>query len=201
MDSALADEYKKRFPTLQKLAQALESEVLDLLRGVPHVDRVYFRAKEPCSFAKKAASGDYEYPMVEIEDQVAGRVLVFFLDDVSAIVSRIRANFATVEARKRTPEKHDVFGYESYHCIFTIPPKVKPVDWGTLVDPPVTFELQVRTLFQHAWAEPQHDVGYKGAPDAPRDGLRELAWAASSAWGADRGFQRAMALLKGAKDD
>lgn len=36
----------------------------------------------------------------------------------------------------------------------------------------------------HAWAEPQHDMGYKGDPGP--EVKRELAWIAASAWGADR---------------
>lgn len=40
---------------------------------------------------------------------------------------------------------------------------------------PVTFELQVRTHFMHAWAEPQHDLGYTPDGVVERDHRRQLA--------------------------
>lgn len=55
---------------------------------------------------------------------------------------------------------------------------------------PETFELQVRTLFMHAWAEPQHNLGYKSPGDLSKEHRRHLAWIAASAWGADRGSRR-----------
>jgi putative GTP pyrophosphokinase len=48
----------------------------------------------------------------------------------------------------------------------------------------------VRTLFQHAYAEPQHDVAYKAKTPLTRDDKRELAWIAASAWGADQALMR-----------
>jgi len=201
---AIRADYEKRYPQLRELSERLEANVKGLLRGVPHIDRIYFRAKEPRKFVQKCAKGAgsaYEHPLSEIEDQVAGRVLVFFLDDIEAAVSLLRRHFTTVESVRKTPEKHDAFGYESFHCVFTIPPQVKPADWHLVSDPPVTFEMQVRTLFQHAWAEPQHGLGYKGDPATPREALRELAWAAASAWGADHAIQRALTIIRGGKSD
>jgi ppGpp synthetase/RelA/SpoT-type nucleotidyltranferase len=60
---------------------------------------------------------------------------------------------------------------------------------------PTTFELQIRTLCMHAWAEPQHDVGYKSAEELSREDRRELAWIAASIWGADHGFERVLKRL------
>ena len=36
---------------------------------------------------------------------------------------------------------------------------------------PRFFELQVKTLFQHAWSEASHDIAYK--PDVPLSSLAE----------------------------
>jgi putative GTP pyrophosphokinase len=48
--------------------------------------------------------------------------------------------------------------------------------------------MQVRTLFMHAWAEPQHDLGYKPGEHMviDRNQRRRLAWIAASSWGADQ---------------
>jgi len=201
MDAVL-QAYEQRYPLLKALAEGLQREVSGLLEDVQHVDRIYFRPKEPSHFAVKAARNGgsaYKNPLSEIEDQVAGRVLVFFLEDIDPVIARLRTNFSTVETQRKVPDRPEAFGYESFHCVFMIPPHVKPQGWEKLADAPVTFEMQVRTLFQHAWAEPQHDLQYKGAGETPIDARRELAWAASSAWGADHSFQRALRLIRGGK--
>jgi ppGpp synthetase/RelA/SpoT-type nucleotidyltranferase len=54
--------------------------------------------------------------------------------------------------------------------------------WGARDDLPSTFELRVRTIFMHAYAEPQHNIGYKAASELPGQVRRELAWIAASAY-------------------
>ena len=54
---------------------------------------------------------------------------------------------------------------------------------------PEFFELQVKTLFQHAWAEANHDLGYKPeGKELDQESKRLLAYASAQAWGADRVF-------------
>jgi ppGpp synthetase/RelA/SpoT-type nucleotidyltranferase len=173
----------------------LQQETVEALRGQTHIDRISFRAKDTESFAKKverAAEQNraYDEPLVEIEDQIAGRVIVFFLQDVAAVEERLRQVYTTVETTRRQPQKDEEFGYESHHLICVIPPQVQPDGWAARKDVPKTFELQIRTLFMHAWAEPQHDLAYKGPADLPREIRRELAWIAASAWGADQAYER-----------
>lgn len=50
------------------------------------------------------------------------------------------------------------------------------------------FELQIKTLFQHAWSESEHDLGYKPTTTLSSDQKRRLAFTAAQAWGADQIF-------------
>ncbi len=186
--------YEARLSVLEELQTRLDAETQDALRGLPHIDRIAFRVKGPDSFATKAHDPEtdppYTDPLVEIEDQVAGRVIVFFLDDIERVEDRLRGTFSTVERAHRHPERDEEFGYESRHFIYSIPPHLTPSGWTDRDDVPTTFELQIRTIMMHAYAEPQHNLAYKSATDLPQDIRRELAWIAASAWGADQAYER-----------
>lgn len=105
-----------------------------------------------------------------------------------------------MEAVHRRPDRYNEFDYESFHAVYGIPPQAKPDGWDEREDLPRTFELQIRTLLQHAYAEPQHDLAYK--PDTPpTDEIRrELAWVAASTWGADQALERVRDKLAAAAD-
>ena len=195
-EEALRQAYGARLEVPKATAVALEEKVCDDLAGIDHVDRVSFRAKELDSFAEKVLSRrvepPYIHPLTEVEDQIAGRILVFFRSDIDIVRNRLEEVFSPVESSRREPQKDAEFGYESHHTVCVIPIEVKPNEWSDLSDMPNTFELQIRTLCMHAWAEPQHDIDYKSADDLSRDDRRELAWIAASIWGADHAFERVM---------
>lgn len=178
--------YAARRPVLKELADRLEATTHQALDGVPHIDRICFRVKDQGSFVKKAMKPKYTSPLIELEDQVAGRVITFFRDDIPIVRQRLTEWFGDVEHEIKEPAGPTEFGYESDHYVFVIAEHCKSEGWQDLADMPTTFEFQVRTLFMHAWAEPQHDLGYK--PESAPDGqtAKELAWVAASAWGADR---------------
>lgn len=123
-------------------------------------------------------------------------MIVFFLSDIQPIVDRVRTAFTVVERNKRRPARDEEFGYESEHLICIIPPHVKPTFWNTHDEMPATIEIQVRTIFMHAYAEPQHDLGYKASRELSRQAKRELAWIAASSWGADQALDRLLHTLE-----
>ena len=186
--------YSARQAVLTKLCQQLEQETRDALVDVPHIDRISFRVKGLNSFVKKAEDPKnkfYKDPLAEIEDQIAGRIITFFLSDIPIVKARLTdGTFATVENWTRRPERDAEFGYESEHLILIIPPHLKPKEWQMHRRMTATFELQIRTIFMHAYAEPQHDIAYKAAKDLPKDIRRELGWIAASSWGADQAYER-----------
>ena len=190
-DQEIARAYEARLPLLDAVAETLEQKAKDALDGVPHIDRIQFRVKSTKSFVVKAnqqkedSTPKYSTPLSEIEDQVAGRILTFFRSDIEVVKNLIEEWFGSVEHQAKEPSRSDAFGYVSDHYICVIQSHLLPSGWVEIDDMPTTFELQIRTLFMHAWAEPEHLIDYKGADLSPEI-QRELAWAAASAWGADR---------------
>jgi ppGpp synthetase/RelA/SpoT-type nucleotidyltranferase len=182
--------YADRVRLLSTLARTLEEEVATYLQGVAHVDRIYFRVKDVESLVRKATTAGedhpwkYPHPLEEIEDQVAGRVLVFYRSDVPEVVSALTAKLRKAEKQLKQPAQANQFDYETTHLVFMITPDLRPAGWEALEEPVQTFEVQVRTLAQHAWAEPQHGFYKAGAGLSP-ESLRKLYWAAASAWGLD----------------
>lgn len=191
----LSTDYEARLPVLRALAAELEAKTKEALADVPHIDRIGFRVKDHKSFLKKAVQPKYSNPLEQLEDQVAGRVITFFRDDIPIVRNRLTEWFGDVEHETKEPAGPSEFGYESDHFIFVIAEHWKPEGWQDLAKMPTTFEFQIRTLFMHAWAEPQHDLGYKGSP-LDRQTAKELAWVAASAWGADRTFNEIANRLK-----
>jgi putative GTP pyrophosphokinase len=187
---SISSAYQERIPLLRSLAQTLESDLRSLLADIPNVDRIYFRFKDPESFIKKATEKTrtgtrrYVHPLEQIEDQVAGRVLVLYRTDIAAVLSALEGKWPKAEQKHRRPRSSSQFEYETTHRICLIAPDMRPRGWSEMVEPPTTFELQIRTLAQHAWSEPQHAF-YKRRGGLKKGSKRKLYWAAASAWGID----------------
>jgi len=96
-----------------------------------------------------------------------------------------------------TPEKDKrLCFYETDHYIFLIPKNMLPRQWNEYENLPTTAELQIRTLFMHAYAEPQHDIDFKGSGNLPNNIRRQLAWIAASAWGGDHAYSEIIRWMR-----
>lgn len=193
MTGSDAAEYGERFPALVRVAEQLAAFIRAKLADVPRVDRVSARAKTPESFKAKAekagASGEprYEAPLVQVQDQIGARVIVFYKSDVSRVATVLKSYLQPLESKVHTPESNWEFGYFGAHWILALPLDAIPEDIEIDVTPRF-FELQIKTLFQHAWSEANHDLGYKADVTPSGDQERRLAFTAAQAWGADRVF-------------
>ena len=139
------------------------------------------RTKSVASFAAKAdrsVDGQrlYTDPLAEITDQVGLRVITFLRDDVSTVANLLGEEMQLLDDRDMGQETASTgrWGYASRHLLVAVAGEQQPAS------------IQVRTVLQHAWAEFEHDIRYKGsiseedAPDLDRRftlaaGLLELA--------------------------
>jgi putative GTP pyrophosphokinase len=93
-----------------------------------------------------------------------------------------------VEKRQVVPESDSEFGYFGKHYVQFFPGDLIEAGWDKNLIPEF-FELQIKTLFQHAWSEADHDLGYKpGSLTLSRDQKRKIAFTSAQAWGADQLF-------------
>ncbi|MGZ2386209.1 GTP pyrophosphokinase [Rhizobium brockwellii] len=177
------------FPIADKLANLLQ----DIFAGQPRIDRISTRPKSVERFMGKAAAekdgkARYEDPLHQIQDQIGARIITFYKDDVHRISEEVQRYFHAIESKDMLPESEWEFGYFGNHHILMLQQDlIDPSFDKSLV--PYCFELQIKTLFQHAWSEANHDLGYKpGQQPLASDELRQLAFTSAQAWGADRVF-------------
>jgi len=179
----------RRTRVLMPLAERIEAHLKSLFTGFPRIDRISARAKDVDRFVAKAEKRDngalrYEDPLNQIQDQVGARIVTFYASDVERVRLEIEKYFRYIESKKIVPESESEFGYEGRHFILFVPEDI--IDETLERDESVEFfELQIKTLFQHAWSEAEHDLGYKPSGRLTSDQKRRLAFTAAQAWGAD----------------
>ena len=191
IDSEIDAAYEERYYNfLQPTAQKLERLIGELIADSPRIDTVSARAKSIdrfCAKAKKTESGTLKYsdPLSQIQDQIGARIVTFYKDDVERIAVAVEEYFRAIEVQQIVPDTDSEFGYFGKHLILLLPEDVLDSE----VDSPIPFfELQIKTLFQHAWSEANHDLAYKANQDLSTLTRRKVAFTAAQAWGADNIF-------------
>lgn len=180
------------------------SRLEDFVRKIvvdERVDRVTARAKSPERFLAKAQKRNddgtlrYPHPLVEIQDIIGVRVIVFYLEDVDRVKNKLNSWMRSIENRSVSPSDDRAFSYFGHHSVMHIPAECRGD--CDLAEDVKFFELQIKTMFQHAWSEAEHDLLYKPRNETITSQHKRLTgFAASLAWGADKAFQDVLSSLE-----
>ena len=197
-------EYLKVRDFYANLAHAAERIIVECLRSRNvRVNSVSSRAKAPESFERKAASPSildptvpkYNDPLRQVFDLAGIRIMTLFpttLDDVDVM---IHSEFEILERSDKGEEliAQERFGYRSIHYIARFNGnRVEMPEYSVFRE--AMFEIQVRTVLQHAWAEIEHDIQYKSALVLPTEIRRRFMVLAGLLELADREFQQIQIL-------
>ena len=184
--------YNIRLPILKEIADKLEIDLKKYLSDFSRIDKINTRVKDIDRFINKSKKIDnngnikYKDPLIEIQDQVGARIITYYLNDVEKIAKMINDYYSPIEEEMKQPKVYSEFSYVGKHFILFIPDElILPEYKGNY---PLFFELQIKTLFQHAWAEAEHDINYKSRGDISFEDKRLVAFSAAQAWGADKVF-------------
>ncbi|OBI60457.1 GTP pyrophosphokinase [Mycolicibacterium fortuitum] len=179
--STAVAEYAARRPDLVAATEQYLKLITGLLddAGINYLS-ITGRTKSVDSFAAKAdrraADGTrlYSDPLVEITDQVGLRVITYLREDVDAVANLLAEEMRLLDDQDMGLQtaRQGRWGYASRHLLFGVEGEQYPAS------------IQVRTVLQHAWAEFEHDVRYKGS--IPAEHVSEL----------DRRFTLAAGLLE-----
>nr|ABP44094.1 RelA/SpoT domain protein [Mycolicibacterium gilvum PYR-GCK] len=181
--SAVVAEYAARRPALVEATDHYLALVTGLLddAGINYLS-VAARTKTVESFAAKTrrrgADGKplYSEPLVEVTDLIGLRVITYLREDVDTVANLLAEEMRLLDDRDMGQEtaREGRWGYASRHLLVGVEGVQQPAS------------IQVRTVLQHAWAEFEHEIRYKGSipeayvPDLDRRftlaaGLLELA--------------------------
>ena len=162
MNEELSQEFESRRAELEELGSGLHARLSRLLgeAGLP-VQFVTWRLKRPESLARKLSRPDKSYRALwDVTDLVALRVATYFDDHVEQVARVIEEHFRVDYGH--SADRARPAGYRSVHYVCAH-------DAGP--HPAFRFEVQLRTVLQHAWAEVEHDLGYK-VDDAVPEAIR-----------------------------
>ena len=153
------------------------------------------RAKSNDSFNKKLKKKNedgtpkYTQPLKEVTDLAGARVIAYTIDDVKVISEFVESNFDIIEKRDvgAVRIERGQFGYQSIHFLVQLTEdRLALPDYTEFQE--LICEIQVRTVLQHAWAEMEHDIQYKGSANIPKTVKRKFLSLAGLLEIADREF-------------
>ena len=175
----LLSQYRSLLPVYSKMAEVIPERLRGFFTeaGII-VAAVEHRVKAEDSLAGKLKLKGSKYrDIFDITDIVGLRVITFYTDDVDKVASVLERLFEIDwenSIDKRKVHEIDSFGYLSLHYICRIPE-------SSYLDPDhpelnkIRFEVQMRTILQHAWANLNHDTGYKSGVEIPAVYLRNMS--------------------------
>ena len=166
---------KDEFTKAKDIARSLvESIVLDL---DIELHLVTARVKDSNSLKEKLIRKSYVNPEEELVDLIGVRVITYYEEEVDLVTARLTEELEIDRAgsvdRRQLLGLRD-FGYRSVHLIAKLKgTRMRSPEYAYLRDK--CFEIQVRSILEHAWAEIEHEIVYKSGVQYPDQDLRLFA--------------------------
>ena len=169
-------EYDERFEDYRELGKTVNDLLTSRFKtsGLSPM-QVVFRVKTKQSIAGKLQRKPEKYPdLLHMTDVLGFRIICYFSDQVDTVATYLEEMFDidrenSIDKRSAIPAT--AFGYLSLHYICTL--KKDQSYREDLCEIP--FEIQIRSVLQHTWAEIEHDLGYKSEFGVPRNIRREFS--------------------------
>ncbi|WP_127550582.1 GTP pyrophosphokinase family protein [Paenibacillus amylolyticus] len=192
--------YSEKHAIYSNLASKVESIIREQLEfeGVTYYS-ISSRAKDIESFIKKASKEKYSDPITQIQDLAGIRVITFVRSEVLQCSEIIRPLFQIDEQNSIDKGRElgdDKVGYRSLHYVAKLSDeRIKLPEFRGYQD--LNFEIQIRTILEHAWADISHDRSYKFQGDFPPeyDIKRRFALASATLELVDREFDAIVSTL------
>lgn len=142
------------------------------------VHSVKSRVKDKESLRKNLDNSEKQVTKLEDIIDISGlRIITNFSDDVTLVEKMIDKEFNVnkkLSSNKMDLLDPDRFGYVSLHKIVKLlESRLKLTEYKRFRD--FQCEIQIRSILQHAWAEIEHDLGYKTTLAVPKQIRRKFS--------------------------
>lgn len=149
------------------------------------------RVKDRISLKKKLDKKNNKYSDInQITDIIGIRIITLFSADLDIIAKLIETEFSVDKINsvdKRKVLEPDRFGYLSLHYVVSLnDQRLDLLEYKKFKN--IRFEIQIRSILQHAWAEIEHELGYKSSIEIPLKERRDFSRLASLLEIADEKF-------------
>lgn len=187
----IIQQYKKEKEKYEACCQKIELLIKELLNIESiRYHKIESRTKDIESLNKKIISKGGKYQNInDITDIVALRIITYFEDEVESVAKIINDNFIIDEMNSCDKRKLPLneFGYRSLHYVVDLNTERQNLkEYERFKN--IKIEIQIRSILQHAWAEIEHDLGYKGVATVPDSFKRNFCMIAAQLEMADRDF-------------
>lgn len=197
------DAYAAQLTRLAGASAAVEGAIRARLRddGLNH-HTVQSRVKDPDSVRAKLerltpdGTPKYSRGLEQLDDLIGVRVIMFLEPDIADVATALKAQFHCQEDDDKTSSqrRNGQIGYGGRHLILRVPDQLTPAGCEPFVGQ--RFEVQIRTVLQHAWAAFEHDVRYKGRAEASAEVDRAFTMASTLIELADAQFSAINDIVK-----
>lgn len=180
---------------LRPIYSMLSNKVTQIIREVLELNNINYhiityRAKTIESFSDKIGKPKYDDPLNQITDLAGIRIISFVQDDV-AQVERIIKDLFIIDLENSINKTKtlgiDRVGYKSIHYVCQLPQNRTELPEYTKFAK-LKFEIQIRTILEHSWAEIDHDKCYKFSGEIPVEIQRRFKLLAATLESADNEF-------------
>lgn len=187
----LTNWYATERPNYKDLAFKVESIITEVLNNENfNYFSISSRAKDLDSFVNKAKKDKYKDPKSEIMDFAGIRIITYVKSEVTECCDIIKPLFDIDSCNsldKSNELGNNMMGYRSVHYVAKLSEdRLKLPEYSRYKD--MCFEIQVRTILEHAWADISHDKNYKFNGTLPDDIQRRFNLIAATLELSDREF-------------
>lgn len=172
----IADLWKKDEPKYNELGAIVSNFIKSKITEIEILPEISARTKDLLSIIKKVKKKirEKEYSYTHLNDKLGIRIICTFQSEMDNIDEFLYKYFEIINVEKKK-DNLDVktLDYISNHYDAKLKTSVKEFkNHKNLAD--LIFEIQVRTLNQHAWANTAHTLAYKQEAELPTSLMRKV---------------------------